>query len=462
MLDHIHYTDGNTNGVTTMQVAIIGAGPTGLVLGIALARRGHQVVAVDRDGGPAPDGSWARKGVMQFHHAHGFRPQIGQLLQREAPAAWDEWLTSGAEPIELAIPGLGVVAAGMRSRRATFETSLRAAALRQPGLSIRRGHVDEVSSTGGRASGIRVEGSVIAADLVLDASGRSSRVTRSLRSAPHIGGPCGIAYVDRQYQLHEGVPTPPMVNPLAWQGDYDGYQVIVFLHERGTFSTLIVRNTSDRSLVPLRHNAAFDAAARAIPGLAAWTDPSVSRPITDVLPGGPLLNVYRGQRQANGDLALPGLVFVGDSVCTTTPNFGRGITTCYLQAGELLRLIDEHGTDGRAIGESFDAWCEATMRPWVEDHLRMDIAQARRWAGADIDLDDRLPSDLIMVAASQDPEIEPAIGPYVSMLGLPSCLDAVEPRAKAVYASGWRPPFTPGPDRTELADIARRAAPVAA
>src|SRR5664279_5536608 len=79
-----------------MKIAIIGAGPTGLVMGIGLARRGHQVVAVDRDGGPAPDGSWPRKGVMQFHHAHGFRPQIIRILQREAPAAWENWLAAGA------------------------------------------------------------------------------------------------------------------------------------------------------------------------------------------------------------------------------------------------------------------------------------------------------------------------------------------------------------------------------
>jgi 2-polyprenyl-6-methoxyphenol hydroxylase-like FAD-dependent oxidoreductase len=442
-----------------MRVAIIGAGPTGLVMGIGLANRGHRVVAVDRDGGPAADGSWPRKGVMQFHHAHGFRPQIGNLLRREAPQAWTNWLANGAEPIEMPLPGLGLVPAGMRSRRATFESAVRTAALTQPGLTIRQGHVNEVTTAHGKASGIRVDGEPVEADLVLDASGRSSRVNRDLRTAPSIGGPCGIAYVDRQYQLREGVPTPPLANPLAWQGDYQGYQVIIFLHERGIFSTLIIRNTSDRSLVPLRHNDAFDAAAAAIPGLAAWTDPTISRPITDVLPGGPLLNYYRSQRNADGEIALPGLVFVGDSVCTTTPSFGRGLTTSYLQAGELLRLIDLHGDDGRAIGTEFNSWCDQNMRPWVEDHHLMDNALADRWAGKDIDLDGRLPSDLIMRAAVQDPSINQAIGPYVSMLGLPSCLDAVEPKAKAVYRSGWRPELTPGPSRAELADIASRAVP---
>ena len=92
----------------------------------------------------------------------------------------------------------------------------------------------------------------------------------------------------------------------------------------------------------------------------------------------------------------------------------------------------------------------------------MDNALADRWAGGDIDLDSRLPSDLIMAAAAQDPGIDPAIGPYLSMLGLPSCLDAVEPRAKAVYRTGWRPGFTDGPSRAELAAVISRAVPVGA
>ena len=157
-----------------MKIAIIGAGPTGLVMGIGLARRGHQVVAVDRDGGPAPDGSWPRKGVMQFHHAHGFRPQIIRILQREAPAAWENWLAAGGEPIQMPLPDGTLAQAGIRSRRATFEGSVRAAALEQPGLSIRQGHVEEVTNHRGRANGIRVNGVSLEADLVLDASGRAS------------------------------------------------------------------------------------------------------------------------------------------------------------------------------------------------------------------------------------------------------------------------------------------------
>ena len=268
---------------------------------------------------------------------------------------------------------------------------------------MRRGHVEDVTRRHGRADGIRVDGADLPADLVIDASGRAGRATRSLRPAAASGGPCGIAYVDRQYQLHPGAEPGPLMSPIAWQADLDGYQAIIFLHEHGIFSVLLVRPTADPVLSQLRHEAAFTAACQAIPGLADWVHPDRSRPITPVLPGGPLLNAYRGQTGHDGRLALPGLVFVGDAVATTTPTFGRGMTTTLLQAQQLLRLIDEHGTDTDAIGESFDAWCTEQIKPWVDDHVHMDESTRRRWAGEDVDLRQPLPSDLILAAAEADP-----------------------------------------------------------
>lgn len=445
-----------------MRIAIIGLGPAGLFIGAGLARRGHQVVAVERDPGPEDGTRWARRGVMQFHHAHGFRTQVVQALEQELPEAMSRWLDAGAEPIALTLPGGARVPMGMRSRRETFERALRAAALEQPGLEVRQGHADRVRQRGGRAAGLQVDGADIAADLVIDASGRAGRVTRSLRPAVTSGGPCGIAYVDRQYQLHPGAEPGPLANPLAWQADLDGYQAIIFVHERGRFSVLLVRPAGDQVLARLRHEAAFTAASRAIPGLADWVDPARARPVSPVLPGGPLLNAYRAQTGPDGRLALPGLVFAGDAVATTTPTFGRGVTTTLLQARQLLRLIDEHGTDVAAVGESFDAWCTEQIKPWVDDHVLMDDATQRRWAGQDIDLNQPLPSDLLLAAATAEPDLAPATFGYLGMTALPASLRAIEPRARARYASGWRPPVPPGPSRDELAGIieaARHGAP---
>jgi len=440
-----------------MRVAIIGLGPAGLLLGAGLARRGHQVVAVERDPGPAADGSWPRRGVMQFHHAHAFRHQVAQVLEQELPEALSLWLADGAEPVQRPLPDGRQVPMAVRSRRATFERALRAAALDQPGLQVHRGHAEAVIRHHGRAIGVRVDGSELAADLVIDASGRAGRATRSLRPAASSGGPCGIAYVDRQYQLHPGASPGPLASPIAWQADLDGYQAIIFVHELGTFSVLLVRPAADPVLAQLRHEAAFTAACQAIPGLADWIDPGRSRPITPVLPGGPLLNAYRGQTGHDGKLALPGLVFAGDAVATTTPTFGRGVTTTLLQARQLLQLIDEHSTDTAAAGESFDTWCAEQIKPWVDDHIHMDDSTRRRWAGQDIDLNQPLPSDLILAAAQADPSILATSSGYLAMTALPASLRTAEPRARALYSTGWRPALPPGPTRDELADLIQTA-----
>jgi 2-polyprenyl-6-methoxyphenol hydroxylase-like FAD-dependent oxidoreductase len=439
-----------------MRIAIIGAGPAGLFLGAALAHRGHTVVAVDRDPSPPPQGPWARPGVMQFHHAHAFRTQVGIALGREWPAALDSWLELGAEPVTFDVPGMGVVPAGHLSRRDTFERALRTSAETVSGLTIRQGHVDGVLCTDGRVRGLVVDGSPLDADLVVDASGRSGRAVDGLRAPAAVGGPCGMAYVDRQYRLLDASEPGPLTNPLAWQADLDGWQVLIFPHEQGHFSVVLIRPTADSALKDLRHAAAFDAACRAVPGLASWTDPERAEAVTDVLPGGPLRNAYRGQQTRDGRPYLPGLVSVGDSVATTTPNFGRGVTTTFVQIRRLLALLDG-GQEPACVAEPFDAWCEENMRPWVADHVAMDVDTVRRWEGGDVDVSRRLPSDLILAAGAADPAILRGTGGYVSMLELPSSLDPVEPLARAVYETGWRAASPPGPNRRELREIVAEA-----
>jgi hypothetical protein len=132
------------------------------------------------------------------------------------------------------------------------------------------------------------------------------------------------------------------------------------------------------------------------------------------------------------------------------------VTTTFLQALQLLVLLDSE-PDPALVGEPFDAWCADNMLPWVVDHVEMDGDVVRRWEGGDIDLTRRLPSDLILAAAEREPRIGPATGGYFSMLQLPSCLDPVEPLARSVYETGWRPGFTPGPTRRDLREVVASA-----
>ncbi len=309
----------------------------------------------------------------------------------------------------------------------------------------------------GRVTGVRVGGRLVDADLVIDAGGRAGRLTRALRG-PAQGGDCGIAYVSRQYQMRPGAAAGPVNMPFGVVVTYPGYLAAVFIHDNRIISALIARASADRQLAALRTRAAFEAAARAIPALAAWTDPGQARPITPVLPGGRLYNSYRGQLNDAGRVALDGLIYAGDSVCTTNPAAGRGVTTSLLQARQLIALLEEHGRDFTSCSLAFDHWCAGHIKPWFEDHVYWDADLIRRWSGQDVDLTRPLPPDLIMAAAQADPEIAKAAGPYQAMLAPPASLDAVQARARDIYAAGWRPPVPPGPTRDELAALVTAAA----
>ena len=246
--------------------------------------------------------------------------------------------------------------------------------------------------------------------------------------------------------------------PFGVVAIYPGYLMAVLVHDNRILSALIARASTDRQLAALRSRAAFEAAVQAVPALAAWTDPRQSRPITPVLPGGRIYNSYRGQLDDAGHVALDGLLYAGDAVCTTNPSVGRGVTTSLLQAQQLIRLLEEHGRDFTACSLAFDHWCTRNIKPWFDDHVHWDADLIRRWSGQDVDLTRPLPSDLIMAAAQADPEMMEVVGPYQAMRALPDSLDAVQARARAIYASGWRPPIPPGPTREELAELVTAAA----
>lgn len=95
-----------------------------------------------------------------------------------------------------------------------FERVLRGAAKAQHGVTLITGHVDTLLRQHGRATGVAVDGSTLACDVVVDASGRSSRFTGDLRP-PAEGGDCGAVYVTRQYRLRHGATAGPVNSPIG-------------------------------------------------------------------------------------------------------------------------------------------------------------------------------------------------------------------------------------------------------
>lgn len=435
-----------------MHAVVVGAGPTGLFCAIALARRGHAVTVVDRDPGPPSSGPWRRRGVMQFEHAHTFRAPVIDALRAEMPDALDALTVAGAQ---IAADSSGDVAA-LLCRRSTFERVLHRVAAAHPRITRRIGTVDRPHRVGGQVAGVMIGGRVVSGDAVIDASGRAARYLRGLRPEAD-GGDCGAVYATRQYRLHPGARRGPENSPIGLSLSMSGYAAIAFVHDGGTFSVTFTHDGTDVRLRRLREDAVFEEAVRAIPQLSEWIDPRRSQPLTSVLPGGRLYNSYRRQAGPDGAPLLPGLISVGDAVCTTTPLAGRGVTLAFLQSRALLRILD-HEPDIVAATGQFDAWCERHVRPWFDDHRHVDGDRVRRWRGGEVDLTRRLPSDLIVAAAEADPTLRPLVEPYATMSALPASLAPAEPRARAIFAAGWRPPVPSGPTRTELAERCARAA----
>jgi len=235
-----------------------------------------------------------------------------------------------------------------------------------------------------------------------------------------------------------------------------GYLAMVFPQDDRTLSALIVRASADKELAELRHNHCFDAVAPLIPLLAPWTDPGRFEPITDVMAGGGLTDTYRGQLDEHGQVAVPGVFFLGDAVCTTYPAAGRGVSLGLRQAQALIGMLTRSRGDLRDTAEQFDAWCAANIKPWYEDHRHGDAAMLRRFNGEDIDIEAPIPSDIVCAAAAEDPAIWPAARPYLAMQALPSVLDTVQDNARAVLRTGWQPPYGDGPTRDELAGLLRQ------
>ena len=432
-----------------MRTIIVGAGPAGLYTAIALARRGCDVVVVDRDPGPARDGTWLRRGVMQFHQAHTMRRQIIDVLRDGMPDVLDDLLGAGASISTTA----DNQPAALLCRRMLLDCVLRRAAEMQ-GVHVVTGHVDDVLCERGRAVGIKVDGVVQPADLVIDASGRASRFASAARPRGE-SVDCGASYVSRQYQLRPDESWGPVNSPIGLSLSMPGYAAIAFLHDNRTFSITFVHDGRDKRLRAFRHDDVFEAAVRAIPTLSEWIEPARSSPMTAVLPGGRLYNSYRGQLDDALRLITPGIISVGDAVCTTTPLAGRGVSLALLQAQELVRILN-HERDIDAATIRFDQWCTDHIRPWFDDHRHADADRVRRWAGGDVDLSRRLPSDLIVAAAEADPALHQIVGPYLTMDALPASLTSAQDRARQIYAAGWRPQVPDGPTREELSEVVSR------
>lgn len=434
-----------------MKTLVIGAGPVGTFTAIGLARRGYDVTVIDRDPGPAVDGSWRRVGVMQGTSPHAWRGQVVRAILAEAPEVIDKLCTAGARLGETpAMPG---VVTAMFASRTLVERVLRETAQAQPRLRWLTGHVESLLTDSGRVKGAVMDGDPVWADMVVVATGRNSRLGDELRGTVE-GGSCGMSYIFRTFRAKPGAAAYEFPYPSFAIGP--DYASLVMPADNRTHHVLLLYPSDAKEFAVLRTNEAFDRAARAIPNTAPWADPDAHEPINPVQVGSNLTNTYRLQGPALGLHPAGGLYFLGDSVCTLNPANGRSLA---LHIPHAMAFLNDVGSDETDLSLTLDQWAEERIRPWWADHMRTDGSLLRRFHGEPLSPDEPLPSDVIVAAAAGKPEWMSAVGPYSGMLTGPQVLDPLREPVARMLRRGWRPAVD-GPTRAELRAMLSRDRPL--
>ncbi len=170
-------------------------------------------------------------------------------------------------------------------------------------------------------TGVRLDdGAVLPAGLVVDATGRRGRLSRPW-AGDTVDVPADEAYVSRRYRLLPGAGFGTVNRGVIPVAEGDGYALLVFPHDAGTFTVCFTHLPDDRGLAGLHEPAACEAAARAVPLAAEWTDPERATPVSPVM----VMSGLRSTFSVLADDAPLGLHPLADAVSTSNPHFGRGL-----------------------------------------------------------------------------------------------------------------------------------------
>ncbi|HYI56916.1 MAG TPA: hypothetical protein VEX66_02030 [Microlunatus sp.] len=361
------------------RAVVIGGSLGGIFAAAALSAGGWAVTLLERDQLPA--GAEHRRGVPQDRQAHillhrgltaiegllpGFR---AELVARDAVPfdtgrmpwlgeyGWLSTDVSSWEVVSATRPLMDAVARDLLRRlpRMTVRDGVRVTGLK-PTPDGWRVCAEQVGATDadGR-SGLLDD---FAASVVVDASGRSSRLDHWL---PTLGGAdeevvdAMVGYAGR---LHVARREIPFDTGLAIFGLVpDGASGLALPVEGGQWMISASGMGDSR---PPRDSDGFEAF------LAGLRDPAVTDLVSCLEPVGDVA-VHRqtaNHRRAWGSRQdwPPGLLVVGDALCSFNPIYGQGITVAALQA-ELLR---DHLSTGRPVDRRLQLTVRAaTDVPWA-------------------------------------------------------------------------------------------------
>lgn len=381
-----------------MKVVIGGGSAPGMFASLILARAGHEVHLLERESVDVPPDAEAaaaiafRTGAPQIVQPHIIMARCRELLMEHLPDVYKNLLAAGVAEAPLwtqMAPSLADKTPRpgderftlLMSRRSTIDWVLRKMVAVEPGVTVRGGtRVIGLLAKSGSAPhviGVRIREQEIAAkitaDVVVDATGCRTAIDSWLKEIgarpSHVQrAECGIAYFSRHYRFRPGAaaPGPPTTRIVA---GLDEFNAGIWGADNGKMQMAVAPLAMDHRFRTAKTPSVFTAVLRSVPTFAAWLD--ALEPITDVFAMGGLHNTLR-RLVVDGTPVATGLHALGDSVCTTNPTLGRGLSLALWEAVRLRDILHESGEDWMAQSMAMDAFAGAHIAPFYEEQAAVD------------------------------------------------------------------------------------------
>jgi len=361
------------------RAVVIGASMGGLLAARALTEFYDAVTVIERDELPA--GCGPRKGVPQARHGHGLLAKGREVLEQFFPGFTKEMVAQGASAGDLLDRCLwfnhgvylksapsGMI--GLALSRPMLEDGVRRRLAQLRNVRIReRCDVLEVAYDGGRrrvavrvrGAGCAKEGETIAADLVVDASGRGSRSPDWLRAMGYASPAeeeiaVDVWYTTRQYRRRpEQLGGRIAVVMAACHPDWRGGALIAQEGDRWILS--LGGYLGDRAP---QDDAGFLNYVRSL------QRPEIFDVIRDAEPlNEPTLYHFKAnlRHRYERSPAFPeGFLVFRDALCSFNPVYGQGMTVACLEAAALRACL---ARGSQAIGlRFFRAAAQVVDTPW--------------------------------------------------------------------------------------------------
>jgi 2-polyprenyl-6-methoxyphenol hydroxylase-like FAD-dependent oxidoreductase len=384
----------------THHAVVIGGSMAGLLAARVLSEHFERVTIIERD--LLIDDVQPRKGVPQGRHVHTLLAGGAAILGEYFPDLFAALAKDGAAPVitsEVRRYQFGVRVAPVPSparslwqSRPFLERHVRTALLERPnvrildGCSVTRLMVNDERITGvvlRHRSGQQREDE-LAADLVVDASGRGSRAPQWLASLGYgqVEETCvkiDVGYASRIYRCPDQLPSDWKVLVILGTPPDNKRVGVIFPMEGGHWMVTLGGWLRD---YPPDDDAGFLEYARSLIQSDLYEAIKEAEPITGIVTYKYSANQWRRyERQPR----LPeGFIVMGDAVCAFSPVFGQGMSVAAIEARTLdTCLREQQGSTRNARPAGFPQRFQKSLASEIKSAWVLSTGYDLRYPGTE-------------------------------------------------------------------------------